>query len=108
MLGHPDPSPSPRFSLIVFANDPLQGRTKTSLTERGFPHHVELIVAEGGLGRRLDEMYSWHSDRDIQAASGKSRRDQYNRDYITWCFADAENAKAFAAEFGGRYLTNRD
>jgi hypothetical protein len=27
------------------------------------------------------------------------RRDENNRDYIRWCFADAEMAKAFAAEF---------
>ena len=82
-----------------------KGRTKTNLTERNYPHHVELILPEGGLGKRLDEVYSWHSDRGLQALSGKGRRDEYNRDYITWCFADAESAKAFVAEFGGRYLT---
>ena len=36
-----------------------KGQSKTNLIERDFPHHVEMIVAEGGLGRRLDAMYEW-------------------------------------------------
>jgi len=40
-----------------------KGRTKASLIERDFPHHVEMIVPEGGLGRRLDEMHEWHRAR---------------------------------------------
>jgi hypothetical protein len=81
-----------------------KGRSKTSLIERGFPHHVELLVSEGGLGRRLDAMYEWHQARGIQAMRGTSRRDANNRDYATWCFADAAMAKAFSVEFGGRWM----
>ena len=76
-----------------------KGRSKTSLIERDFPHHVEMIVPEGGFRKRLDAMYEWHQARDIEAMRGRGRRDQNNRDYVTWCFADAETAKAFAAEF---------
>ncbi len=79
-----------------------KGRSKTNLIERDFPHHVEMIVAEGGLGRRLDAMYEWHRVRGIQAMRGRSRRDENNRDYMTWCFADAETAEAFSAEFIAR------
>ena len=52
-----------------------KGRTKTSLIERDFPHRVEMIVPEGGFGKRLDEMHEWHRARGIQAMFGRSRRD---------------------------------
>ena len=81
-----------------------KGRSKTSLIERDFPHHVEMIVPEGGFGKRLDAMYEWHHARGIEAMRGTSRRDQNGRDYVTWCFADAATAKAFSAEFRGRWI----
>ena len=76
-----------------------RGRTKTSLIEREFPHHVEMVVPEGGFGKRLDAMYEWHRARSIQAMRGRSRRDERNRDYVTWCFADAAMADSFRASF---------
>jgi hypothetical protein len=36
-----------------------KGRTKPTLIERDFPHHVEVIVPLGGLGTRLDAMHDW-------------------------------------------------
>jgi hypothetical protein len=30
---------------------------------------------------------------------GRSRHDENGRDYVTWCFVDAETAAAFRAEF---------
>jgi hypothetical protein len=76
-----------------------KGRTKTSLTERNYPHHVELVVPEGGFGKRLDEMHEWHRARSVRARFGRSRRDKNNRDYVTWCFADAAMADSFRASF---------
>ena len=76
-----------------------KGRTKTSLIEREFPHRVEMIVPKGGFWKRLDEMHEWHRARSIKPRFGRSRRDANNRDYVTWCFADAETAAAFASEF---------
>lgn len=70
-----------------------RGRAKTSLIERDFPFHVEMIVPEGGFGKRLDAMYEWHQARGIRAMRGSSRRDENNRDYVTWCFADAAMAE---------------
>jgi len=58
-----------------------RGRTKTSLIERDFPFHVELIVPEGGFGKRLDAMYEWHGAQNIIAMRGRSRRDKNNRDW---------------------------
>jgi hypothetical protein len=76
-----------------------RGRTKTSLSERNFPHRVELIVPKGGFGKRLDEMHEWHLARSIRARLGRSRRDANNRDYVTWCFSDAAMADSFRASF---------
>ena len=58
-----------------------------------------MMVPEGGSGRRLDAMYERRRAHDIQAMSGHGWRDENNRDYIRWCFADTGMAKAFAAEF---------
>ena len=76
-----------------------KGRIKTKLVERDFPHHVEMIVPEGGFATRLDEMHDWHRARGIQAKFGRSRRDKDNRDYLTWCFADPATVESFANEF---------
>jgi hypothetical protein len=76
-----------------------KGRTKTSQIEREFPYRVEMIVPEGGFGKRLDQMHEWHRARSIRAKFGRSRRDKNNRDYVTWCFADAAMADSFRASF---------
>jgi hypothetical protein len=41
-----------------------KGRTKTSLIAQ-VPHRVEMIVPEGGFGKRLDAMHEWHRARSI-------------------------------------------
>ena len=76
-----------------------KGRTKNSLNERNYPHHVELRVPDGGFGRRLDDMHNWHLARSIRAKLGRGRRDKDNRNYVTWCFADAAMADSFRASF---------
>ena len=76
-----------------------QGRTKTSLIERGFPHRVEMIVPKDGFGKRLDAMHDWHRARSIKPRFARGRRDANNRDYVTWCFADAAMADSFRASF---------
>ena len=76
-----------------------RGRTKTSLIEREFPHRVEMIVPVGGFGKRLNAMHEWHRARSIRARFGRSWRDKNNRDYVTWCFADAAMADSFRASF---------
>ena len=76
-----------------------KGRTRTNLIERDFPHRVELIVPEGGFGKRLEEMRDWHSARSLRARFGRGRRDKDSRDYVTFCFADAAMADSFRASF---------
>jgi hypothetical protein len=58
-----------------------------------------MIVPQGGFGKRLDQMHEWHDARSIRARLGRSRRDKNNRDYVTWCFADAAMADSFSASF---------
>jgi hypothetical protein len=58
---------------------------ESGLIGRDFPHHVEMIVPEGGFGKRLDAMYEWHGAHNIIAMRGSGRRDENNRDYVTWC-----------------------
>jgi len=58
-----------------------------------------MVVPEGGFGKRLDEMHEWHNARCVKARFGRSRRDANNRDYVTWCFADAAMADSFRASF---------
>ena len=75
-----------------------KGRHSQKAIERDFPHHVDMAVPEGGLGRRLDAMHDWHLARGIKAHHGRGRREG-ERDFIRWCFADQATAAAFAAEF---------
>jgi hypothetical protein len=76
-----------------------KGRTGPKEIEKAFPHIVEVIVPLGGFGKKPDDMYDWHRTRGILFQRGRSRRDEYGRDYIRWCFADAETAAAFASQF---------
>ena len=76
-----------------------KGRASPKAIEQDFPHIVEMRVPEGGFGKKLDAMYEWHIHRGIRVINSTGRRDENGRDYIRWCFADADTAAAFAAEF---------
>ena len=78
-----------------------KGRTKPTLIERKFPHHVDVVVPLGGFGRQLDAMHDWHRARGIEAMRGRGRSDENGRNYIRWCFADPRVAAQFVNEFGG-------
>jgi hypothetical protein len=71
--------------------------------KREFPHIVEVAVPPRGLGKRLDAMHAFHTERDIKACLGRGRRID-NRDNIRWYFADATIATSFAAKFGGTLI----
>jgi hypothetical protein len=79
---------------------PHKARQSTKAIERDFPHIVEMVLPEGGLGEWLNAMYEFHARHGIQAQHGRSRRDKNGRDYIRWCFADRDIAAVFAADFG--------
>jgi hypothetical protein len=75
------------------------GRQSTESIERDFPHFVDMFVPPGGLGKRLDAMYEFHTMHGIKLQSGRGRHDA-NGGVIRWCFADPAIAKSFAAAFG--------
>ena len=80
-----------------------KGRASQKTIERGFPHIVEIAVPPGGLGKRLDAMLAFHTERGIDPCLGRGRRED-SQDYLRWYFADAHTAVSFAAEFGGTRL----
>jgi hypothetical protein len=77
-----------------------KGRPNPKAIEKDFPHIVEMRVPEGGFGSKLNAMHRWHDARGIPALNSTGRRDEHNRDYIRWCFADPEIAELFEKEFG--------
>jgi hypothetical protein len=81
-----------------------KGRMSPKAIERDFPHVVEIAVPPGGLGAQLDAMHYFHATRGIKACLGRGRREK-NLDYLRWYFTSPKMAAAFAAEFGGTYLT---
>ena len=83
---------------------PITKKWATKSTERNFPHIVEMAIAPGGLGKRLDAMHEWLNAREILSRRWRGR---YNEGtfYIRWCFAEAATAEAFLAVFGGDRIT---
>jgi hypothetical protein len=75
-----------------------KGRNSLKFIEQAFPHHVDMPVPAGGMGKRLDEIYGWHLAMGIQAVHGRGRKEN-GRDIIRWCFGDPKLAEAFAADF---------
>jgi len=61
-----------------------KGRASLRLIESKFPHHVDMMVPEGGFGHLLSAMHDWHDDHGIEAVRGQSRREN-GRDIIRWC-----------------------
>jgi hypothetical protein len=81
-----------------------KGRLSPKSIERDYPHHVEIAIPPGGLGRRLGAMHDLCAERGIRSRAFTHRKE--GEFYIRWCFADPAMAVAFAAEFGGSIPTN--
>ena len=80
-----------------------KGRPSTKAFKREFPHIVAVAVPPGGLGKRLDAMHVFHTERGITACLGRGRRKD-SQHYIRWYFADTMIAASFAVEFGGTLM----
>jgi hypothetical protein len=76
-----------------------KGKVSARAIERDFPHVVETVVPDGGLGKTLDSMHEFHKRHKIEAHTGKGRRDKSGRDYIRWCFANPGTAGKFKSQF---------
>jgi hypothetical protein len=80
-----------------------KGHLGRKTIERKFPHIVEIAVPSGGLGKTLDAMHAFHTERGISPCLGRGRH-QDGKDYLRWYFAEARTAVSFAVEFGGTRL----
>jgi hypothetical protein len=79
-----------------------RGEIIAKTNERDFPHFVDIRVPAGGLGSRLNTMHTWCHARGLFSRHGLGGL------FVSrWCFAQAEEADAFAAAFGGSRLDNR-
>jgi hypothetical protein len=76
-----------------------KGRQSAKAVEQDFPHYVDVVVPEGGLGMKLNAMYEFHARHGIQPKRGHGRH-AANGSVIRWCFADPALAAAFAKDFG--------
>jgi hypothetical protein len=55
-----------------------KGRASLRLIESKFPHHVDMMVPEGGFGRLLNAMHDCHDAHGIEAVRGQSRRARHH------------------------------
>ena len=75
-----------------------KGRASAKAIEKDFPYHVDIAIPFGGLGKRINDMYAFHTLLGIESKSGLGRHDA-NGSVIRFCFADENSAAAFANEF---------
>ena len=76
-----------------------KGRSSRKAIERDFPHHVEIAIPPGGLGKRLDAMHEFCAARGIHShAFTHRKKGEFS---IRWHFADPAMAAAFAGVFDG-------
>jgi hypothetical protein len=86
---------------------PYKGKPSAKTIAREFPFVVEVMVPEGGLGRRLDDMHAFHPP-SAGSPITTFRADAMNSTITCWCFKDVATAEAFAAQFLARwYCPNR-
>ena len=77
-----------------------RGRPSRRDTMRNYPHVVKIAVPLGGLLRHVDVLYAFHAHHRIQSRHGGWRRDG-QKEFVRWCFANANTAAEFATAFGG-------
>jgi hypothetical protein len=82
-----------------------RSRQSAKAVEHDFPHFVEMVVPEGGLGSNLNAMFDFHIRHGISARRGHGLRLEDGRSTIRWCFADPVVAAAFAKEFRDLTMT---
>ena len=79
-------------------------RRKSEITKpdivRDYPYQVELLVPDGGLRKRLDEMSQFCILFDYKTRS-ETRRPQF---YTRWCFKESVQADQFKNTFGGQRI----
>jgi hypothetical protein len=78
------------------------------MTERAFPHIVELPLPSGGFRDTDADIEAFHRHHGVEPRRGRGRVENGERWYVRFCFADPAIAEAFAARFGGERLNYRE
>jgi hypothetical protein len=96
-------SPAPRDSRsqkksVSWATRGSLGMARYKFIERDFPHIVETLVSERGLGSKRDAMNDFHARHGIKAHLRHGRYKDGCR-YIRWYFAHRQMAVKFRAKF---------
>ena len=73
------------------------------MNERDFPFIVELHLLPRGFGKVRARIEAFHKTHGLLSRKGRRQRRE-DQDFVRWCFADAETAEAFRAQFGGKRL----
>jgi hypothetical protein len=81
-----------------------KGEITGHMSERDFPHLVELELPPGGFRSQSLEFEAFHRERDIPIRRGRGRH-EVDQFHIRFCFPDAATADAFRERFGGLRLT---
>lgn len=87
-----------------------KGEATARSNERRYPHRVVVVVPPGGFGRQIEGIHAAIAALGVPLARGRGFR-RADRDYVTWCFADAATADAAAAaifEAGGEVVEGGD
>ena len=72
---------------------------KSIVTERRFPHIVEIAIPERGLDPQTSRsILDFHRSRKIRVRFGRS-----TKNVCRWCFSNTVTAEDFKEQFGGRY-----
>jgi hypothetical protein len=83
-----------------------KGQVTNSRTDRDYPHQVAILIPLGGLGARSMAMHAWCDGRGlVYRTRGDRRREPTASDRVRFCFANAAEANAFYALFGGERFT---
>jgi hypothetical protein len=90
----------------VFPMSRYKGRASPKEIEKDFPRRVSCHRCMAfSFETKATERHSHLYDVRIRAIHSTGRRDESNRDYIRWCFADETIASEFAREFGSGNTT---
>jgi hypothetical protein len=82
-----------------------KGEQTTRMSERAFPHLVELPLPSGGFGDA--DIEAFHRHHGVEPRPGRGRVEDGRQWYVRFCFAEPAVADTFRDRFGGERLTYR-
>ena len=62
-----------------------KGRASLKVIKSKFPHHIDMLVPEGGFGARLNAMHDWHDANGISAVRGKDGVKTDATTFVVFC-----------------------